>query len=203
MKFYGMDLQGKLELEMLDSLPEWAATDERRIVYAADEDTVYYGTSTGWQAFGADGTSGSSGTSGLDGTSGTSGTSGTDGTSGTGGITATETVTLTNKRITPRVASTADDATAVIDCDSADQYQLTAVANATEFSVSGTPTAGQRLVIRFKDAGVAKAITWNAVFRAIGVTLPTTTVVSKTHYVGAIYNATDSKWDVLAVSVEA
>lgn len=118
-------------------------------------------------------------------------------------IASDETVTLTNKRITPRIATTTDDATAVIDVDVTDQYQLTAVANATTFSTTGTPVAGQKLIIRFKDAGVAKALTWDAVFVAIGVTLPTTTVVSKTHYVGCVYNATDSKWNVLAVGVQA
>lgn len=113
------------------------------------------------------------------------------------------TQTLTNKRITERVVTTTDDATAVIGVDVTDQYQLTAVANATEFSTTGTPTAGQKLIIRFKDAGVAKAITWDAVFRAIGVTLPTTTVANKTTYVGCIYNLTDTKWDAVAVTTEA
>ena len=113
------------------------------------------------------------------------------------------TQTLTNKRITPRVVTTTDDATAVIDCDVTDQYQLTAVANATTFTVTGTPVAGQKLLIRAKDAGVAKGLTWDAVFNAVGVTLPTTTVASKTHYIGCVYNATSSKWDALAVAVEA
>ncbi len=113
------------------------------------------------------------------------------------------TETLSSKRINPRVVTTTDDATAVIDVDVTDQYQLTAVANATTFSTTGTPVAGQKLTIRFKDAGVAKGLTWDAVFRAIGVTLPTTTVVSKTHYVGCIYNATDSKWDAVAALQEA
>jgi hypothetical protein len=113
------------------------------------------------------------------------------------------TQTLTNKRITPRVVTTTDDATAVIDVDVTDQYQLTAVANDTTFSTTGTPTAGQKLIIRFKDAGVAKAITWDAVFRAVSATLPTTTVANKTHYVGCIYNATDSKWDVVTAIVQA
>jgi hypothetical protein len=102
-----------------------------------------------------------------------------------------------------RIITTTDDATAVIDTDITDQYQLTAVANATEFSVTGTPSAGQKLIIRVKDAGVSKALNWNAVFRAIGCVLPTATTASKTTYVGAIYNATDSKWDVVAVSTEA
>jgi hypothetical protein len=35
------------------------------------------------------------------------------------------------------------------------------------------------------------------------VTLPTTTVISKTLYLGMIYNSTDTKWDVVAVAQEA
>jgi hypothetical protein len=39
-------------------------------------------------------------------------------------------------------------------------------------------------------------------FRAIGVTLPGTTVVGKTIYVGCIYNVFDSRWDAVAVAQE-
>jgi hypothetical protein len=112
------------------------------------------------------------------------------------------TETFTNKRITPRVVTTTDDATAVIDVDVTDQYQLTAVANATVFTVTGTPTNGQRILIRLKDAGVAKALTWTG-FTAIGCTAPTTTVASKTHYIGCIYNSATPTWNILAVAVEA
>lgn len=111
--------------------------------------------------------------------------------------------TLTNKRITPRIVTAADDATAVIDVDVTDQYQLTAVANATTFTTTGTPVNGQKLVIKLKDAGVGKGLTWDGVFRAVGVTLPTTTVASKTHYIGCIYNSADTKWDAVAVVQEA
>jgi hypothetical protein len=114
-------------------------------------------------------------------------------------VTPTSTNTFTNKRITPRVVTTASDTTAVIDVDITDQYQLTAMAGDTTFSTTGTPTAGQKLTIRFKDDSTVRAITWDAVFRAVGVTLPTTTTDDKTTYVGCVYNATDSKWDALAV----
>lgn len=102
-----------------------------------------------------------------------------------------------------KVVTTTDDATAVIDVTITDQYQLTAIANATTISTTGTGVAGQKLIIRLKDAGVAKALTWDGIFRAVGTTLPTTTVVSKTHYIGCIYNATDTKWDAVAVVVQA
>ncbi len=91
----------------------------------------------------------------------------------------------------------------MINVASYDQYQLTAVANATTFSTTGSAVNGQNLIIRFKDAGVAKGLTWDAAFRVVGVVLPTTTVAGKTHYVGCRYNSTDSKFDVLAVGVEA
>lgn len=120
----------------------------------------------------------------------------------TDALSSDNTKTLTNKRINPRVVGTTDDSTAVIDVDATDQYQLTAVANATTISTTGTPVNGQKLIIRLKDAGSAKGLTWDSVFRAVGVTLPTTTVVSKTLYVGSIYNSADSKWDVVAVVQE-
>lgn len=117
--------------------------------------------------------------------------------------TLTGTQTLTNKRVTERVVTATDDSTAIIDVDVTDQYQLTAMANATTISTTGTPTAGQKLVIRLKDNATPRALTWDAVFRAVGVTLPTTTVASKTHYIGCIYNLTDTKWDAVATVVEA
>ena len=116
--------------------------------------------------------------------------------------TATSTTTFTNKRITQRVITTTDDATAVIDCAVTDQYELSAIANATEFTVTGTPTDGQKLIIRFKDAGAAKALTFTG-FTAMGATIPTTTVQSKWGYVGAIYNSAASTWHAIAVGAEA
>ncbi len=71
---------------------------------------------------------------------------------------------------------------------------------------TGSPVQGQALMIRIKDDGTARGITWTSGaggYRAIGVTLPTTTVISKTTYVGLIYNSTDSRWDALGVTTEA
>lgn len=117
--------------------------------------------------------------------------------------TISATQTLTNKRVTKRVVTTTDDATAIIDVDVTDVYELSAVANATDFSTSGTPTDGQPMIIRFKDAGVAKALTWNAIFVAIGCTLPTTTVAGKWHYVMCQYNTSATKWHALSAIVQA
>jgi len=110
--------------------------------------------------------------------------------------------TLTNKRITERVTTTTDDATAVIDTDSCDEYQLSAVANATEFTLTGTPTDGQPLIVRIKDAGVSKALTWTG-FTAIGCTLPAATTAGKWHYIGCRYNSAAAAWHALTAIVQA
>lgn len=116
--------------------------------------------------------------------------------------------TLTSKRITARIGSVASSATITPTSDTVDQYNVTALAvPATVASPSGTPTDGQRLILRFKDDGTGRALTWttgsSGAYRAIGVTLPTTTVANKTTYVGCLYNAADSRWDAVAVTTEA
>ena len=95
-------------------------------------------------------------------------------------------------------------ATLTIDADSYDGIELTGQgANLTIAAPIGTPVKQQRLLIRIKDDGTARTITWNAIFAAIGVTLPATTVVGKITYVLALWNSTTSKWDVLAAAVQA
>jgi len=114
--------------------------------------------------------------------------------------TISSTNTLTNKRITKRVATATDDATAVIDCDSYDEYYLTAVANNTTFSITGTPTAGQTIFIGWKDAGTAKTLTFTSI-TGLGITLPETTTVSKQGIAGLKY--INSAWRMIALSTEA
>lgn len=107
------------------------------------------------------------------------------------GVSAT---TTTNTTITPTAGTT-------------NQYTVTALASgATITTPSGSTIDGQRLVIRIKDNGTARALAWtttSGAYRAVGVTLPTTTVVSKTLYVGCIYNSLDTFWDVIAIAQEA
>ena len=83
------------------------------------------------------------------------------------------------------------------------RYYVTAqAAAATIAAPTGSPSAGWQLVFRIKDNGTTRTLSWNSVFRAIGVTLPTATTANKTVYVACEWNATDSKWDVLAVGQE-
>lgn len=106
--------------------------------------------------------------------------------------------------ITPRVGTTASSATPTPDAANNDIYTVTALATGATFGApTGTPVDGQALVIRVKDNGTARTLAYNAIYRAVGVTLPTTTVISKTLYLGMIYNSADSTWDVVGVSQQA
>jgi hypothetical protein len=121
----------------------------------------------------------------------------------------TDTQTLTNKRVEPRVSSTASITSPLAwNSDSYDQYVATAQAEALTINAdSGTPVDGQKMIFRFKDNGTARALTWTTgsskSFRAVGITLPTTTTINKTTYVGCIYNSADSRWDAVATVTEA
>lgn len=124
-------------------------------------------------------------------------------------IGTTDTQTLTNKRIDPRISSTASASSVTPDISSYDAYYFTAQAATLTINATtgGTPVAGDKLIFRFKDNGSAQTLSWTTSgtnsYRAIGVTLPTTTTAGKVTYVGCIYNATESYWDVVAVTTQA
>jgi hypothetical protein len=105
--------------------------------------------------------------------------------------------------ILPRIATVASSATPVINTDTTDVANILTLAIAVTSmttSLSGTPVDGQKLIIRFKDTGVAKAITWGASFLSSGVaTLLATTVGGKTHHVGLIYDGAATVWRCVAV----
>ena len=115
----------------------------------------------------------------------------------------TDTQTLTNKRINPRISSTTSTATLTVNSDFFDQAVLTAQAVALSVAApTGTPVNGQKLTLRFKDNATAQTISWTTTsggFRVIGCTLPTTTVISKVVYIGCIYNSDETFWDVVSV----
>jgi hypothetical protein len=114
---------------------------------------------------------------------------------------ASDTQTLSNKRITKRTGTVASSATPTINTDNYDVYEITALAAAiTSFTtnLTGTPVDGDTLVIRITDNGTARAITWGSSFEASTVALPTTTVISAMLTVGFIWNTATSKWRCVA-----
>lgn len=114
-----------------------------------------------------------------------------------------DTQTITNKRITSRaVSAEGTSGTLTPNGDTTDLFNAFGLTDAiTLASPSGTPTDGQRLMIRLEDNGSARGITWtttSGAYRAVGSTLPSTTVASKITYIGCVYNGTDLFWDVIA-----
>lgn len=103
----------------------------------------------------------------------------------------------------PNVQSVASSAT-VTPTFLNDMVKVTAQAAALALAnPTGTPVEGKRILIRIKDNGTARAISYGGQYRAVGVTLPTTTVINKTHYLTCIWNDTDTRLDVIAVVQEA
>lgn len=118
--------------------------------------------------------------------------------------TYTGTETLTNKRIDPRVTSAASASTLTPDISASDIYAYTALAAGLTINApTGTPLDGDKLIFRLLDNGTSRTLTWNATYTVIGVTLPTATTINKTTYVGCIYNANNTRWDVIAVTTQA
>ena len=111
---------------------------------------------------------------------------------------------IVNSRINSRTTTTASTPTLTPNISMFDQYNLTAQAEALSVAAPiGTPVDGNRLIFRILDNGTARALAWTATYTVIGVTLPTTTVINKTTYVGCIYNANNTRWDVIAVTTQA
>jgi hypothetical protein len=114
----------------------------------------------------------------------------------------TDTQILTNKEIAPRISSQASNATWSPNADTTDVFVLTlqAAAATTIDNPSGTAVDGQKLIIRAKCDGTARALTWTgSQWRgSTDVALPSTLTASKTMYMGFIWNATDSRWDIVA-----
>jgi hypothetical protein len=139
------------------------------------------------------------------GTAATTTTTGTLTVSGGLGVTGNVVAdSVVGTRIVPRVVTITTNVTPTPNGDTTDQYEITAQSTSATFGApTGTLYAGQKLTIRITDNGTGQALSWNAIYRAIGVVLPFETVANKTIYVGCIYNATVTKWDVIAVSQES
>jgi hypothetical protein len=113
-------------------------------------------------------------------------------------------VQLIINQTNPSTASIASAATITPTANVTNMYQVTAQAvSATIAAPSGTPIDGQKLILRIKDNGTAQSLTWttsSGAYRAVGLTLPTTTVLSKVLYIACIYNSQDTFWDVIATA---
>ena len=101
----------------------------------------------------------------------------------------------------PRTVTAVSNAAPTPNTDVTDEFDLTAQAATAAFAnPTGTPLNGQKLLIRIKDNGTAQAITWGTLYISSGAgTLLTTTIATKTHMSGFIYNSASVKWVAMAV----
>lgn len=169
---------------------------------------------SGIGASGVQGEFGSTGPQGIQGASGSTGPQGIQGASGATGIQGASGATgvgingASGPVAGARVGATGGAISSITpDASLYDNYMVNNLgASGTINAPSGTPTDGQRLVIRIEDNGVARGLLFagaTGAYRAIGTTLPTVTTASKVIYVGCQYNSLDSFWDVIAVVVQA
>lgn len=109
---------------------------------------------------------------------------------------------LITGRYRPRLsAATSGDITPTIPLY--DIYVRTAqAAPLTINNPTGSPSHGDRLIIRLKDNGTARAISWGAKYRGLEFSLLTSTLANFTLYLGFMYNATVDRWDLVAISEE-
>ena len=119
-----------------------------------------------------------------------------DGTSqSTAGLSITRTVSIAN----------ANNYT--INSANTDMFVVTALSTPFTLNIpTGGPTNGQKLMIRIKDNGTPRNLTWNSAsggYRVVGTALPANTTASKLIYVGAIYNSTETYWDVVSVGIQS
>ena len=111
---------------------------------------------------------------------------------------------LINTRINPRILSELSTANINPNISTYDQYIVRDQNGALAISApTGTPVDGNKLIFRIFTSVAGAAITWDATYTPIGTTLPIVTVTNKMIYVGCIYNVTNTRWDVVAVTTQA
>jgi hypothetical protein len=112
----------------------------------------------------------------------------------------------TKARITPRVYSVASTSTLTPEIDTYNAFTITALASNLTIAnhSTSTPTDFEMIKIRILDNGTARTISFgtNYVARA-GVSLPTTTTVSKLLEMAFEWNSSLSKWVLLASGQES
>lgn len=111
--------------------------------------------------------------------------------------------TISMRDIT-RVTALADAASITANIDTteiATQVNTQSAGTLTINAPTGTPSNGQRLMLRVTSTNV-QTLSWNAVFAGSNdVSLPTAlTGSSKTDYMGFMYNSTAAKWQMIAKS---
>lgn len=118
-------------------------------------------------------------------------------------LTTNNAKTVTQKRFQPRTNPASSYTTSVtLDLDNYDGQIITAQTGGLLFNAPTWTAAEMEVrVIRIKDNGTARALTWNSFFRgSANLPLPSTTTLGKVMYLQFIYNATDTKADLIGIA---
>ncbi len=103
----------------------------------------------------------------------------------------------------PRIFESNNSAGVSLNVSLFDGYQIRSLAQThTILAPSGSATTGRKISVKIKDNGVQRTLIWDAIFRGVGVTLPTTTIAGKVLYAEAVYNDPENKWDIVLLKVE-
>lgn len=106
--------------------------------------------------------------------------------------------TAEDLRITPRIVIFTSEPTVTPAVDTHNYIRITAqAANLTIANHTGTPLDGEGLLIEIQDNGTSRTITWGTgyiVDSIYGLSLPTSTVAGKTHFLTFIWNEALAKY---------
>jgi hypothetical protein len=103
----------------------------------------------------------------------------------------------------PAVYSTTTTSSLTPDTARYGVFKITALASSLAIVNPTGAYDGKRIMIIIKDNGTARGVAYGTQFRNVGAIAPLSTIPSKIVVIGAVYNATDTKWDVVAVSQES
>lgn len=164
---------------------------------------------------GATGPTGPTGANGSTGATGPTGPTGPTGANGTNGTTGPTGPTGASGASSPVSSTTTTTSPLAWNSDNYSEYIYTALANDLTISAdAGTPVDGRKIIFVITDNGTPRVLTFTGgaskAFLNIGMALSTsgsnytyTTTANKKVYFGAIYDAADARWDIVAVAQEA
>jgi hypothetical protein len=100
-------------------------------------------------------------------------------------------------------STTASTATLTPDVDTYTGSAVTAQAAALAIAApTGTPTNGEEHILRIRDNGTSRALTWDAIYNFYDSgQKPAATTVGKTLYVRLMYNSATTTWDVVGGTI--
>lgn len=107
-------------------------------------------------------------------------------------------------RIIPYIQSSTSFTTVTPNVASYEMLSISALAS--NITINNPLTGnidGQKFIIRIKDNGTSRTITWGTIYVAGGATLPTATTAGKWHHIGFIYNSDIAKWMCVGAVVQA